>query len=140
MSFVLLLLGGVCFGLMVSMNGQLAAHINLLEISFLVHAIGAAMLLFYTLFIKRSKISLRGAPSYVYFVGFLGIALVASSSISTAFIGAASVMALSVTGQLLVSALIDHFGWFHSPISKFHARRLPAFGIILAGLFLLIFA
>ena len=50
MSFLLLLLAGVSFGFMVSMNGQLAATLNLYEVSLLVHAIGMVLLLLWQLF------------------------------------------------------------------------------------------
>lgn len=139
MSFLLLLLGGIFFGLMVSMNGQLASYLNIFEISLIVHIIGAILLLGYLWLIKREKIRLTGAPGYVYLVGFLGVALVATSSVSAEHIGAAATMALSVTGQLVISAVIDHFGWFHVPAVRFRLKRIPAYLIITAGLLLMIY-
>ena len=138
MSFLLLLLAGVSFGFMVSMNGQLAAYLNLYEVSLLVHAIGMVLLLLWQL-LPRAKLRLRGAPVYVYFVGFFGVALVVTSSFTTRALGAAAMMALSLTGQLVISAVIDHFGWFGVPRVRFSARRLPAYGVILAGLLLLLY-
>lgn len=124
---LLLLLGGVCFGLMVSLNGRLAAYLNVFEVSFVVHLIGAVLLLAAAKLIQRKKIRFDGAPFYVYFVGFLGVALVITSSLSTARIGAALTMALSVAGQMVISSVIDNFGWFHVPVNRFQSRRIPAF-------------
>ncbi|MGX8709698.1 MAG: DMT family transporter [bacterium] len=140
MSLFVLLLGGICLGLMTSMNGQLASYFNVFEISFLVHAIGAVILLGYILFKKGEKLRIGGAPGYVYFVGFFGVALVATGSISAAKIGATLTMALSVSGQLLISAVIDHFGFFHVPRVLFNWKRIPAFLIIAAGLLIMIYA
>lgn len=140
MNFWLLLTGGILFGLMVSMNGQLAAYLNVFETSFIVHLIGAMLLLGYIRLIRKQRIRLIGARGYVYSVGFLGVALVVTSSLSAEHIGAAITMALSVTGQLIISAVIDHFGWFHTPVVKFHPIRIPAYGIILAGLLVMIYA
>lgn len=140
MSYFLLLLGGIFFGLMVSGNAQLASYLNIFEISLIVHIIGAILLLAYIKLVKREKIRLSGAPAYVYTVGFLGVALVATSSFSGVHIGAATVMALSVTGQLAISAVIDHFGWFHTPVVKFKLKRIPAYLMIAAGLILMIYA
>lgn len=140
MDFLLLLFGGVCFGAMVSLNGRLAAYWNVFEVSFLVHLIGAVLLLAAAGLVQKGKIRLAGAPLYVYFVGFLGVALVVTSSLGTAHIGAAPTMALSVAGQLVSSSAIDHFGWFHVPVTRFRSRRIPAFCIVLAGLLLLICA
>ena len=137
MSFIFLLLGGICMGLMISLNGQLASYLNILEVSFLVHAIGAILLVGY-MKIRKERISLKGLPLYIYTVGFLGVALVASSSLCVNRIGATLTMALSVTGQLLVSAVIDHFGLFHVPVVKFNLRRVPSYLIIGLGLFIII--
>ncbi|AFM41670.1 hypothetical protein Desaci_2742 [Desulfosporosinus acidiphilus SJ4] len=140
MSFLFLLWGGIFLGLMVSMNGQLAMFLNIFEVSFIVHITGAILLISYIKLLKKEKISIIGAPLYVYFVGFLGVAIVAASSLCAKYIGAATTMALSVTGQLFVSTIIDHFGWFHVSIVKFHPKRIPAYGIILAGLLLMIYS
>lgn len=140
MSLLLLLLGGICLGLMTSMNGQLALYLNIFQISFIVHIIGAVLLLGYIKFIKKERIHLKGAPVYVYFVGLLGVTLVATSSICAGNIGATLTMALSVVGQMIISAVIDHFGLFHVPVLKFRWERIPAYLIITAGLLLMIYA
>lgn len=137
MNFLILLFGGICFGLMIGLNGRLAAYLNVFEVSFLVHLTGAVLLLAAAV-LQKNKMRFSGAPPYVYFVGLLGVALVATSSLSTAHIGAALTMALSVAGQLAASAAIDHFGWFHVPVNPFNRRRIPAFCVILAGLLLLL--
>lgn len=140
MNFFLLLVSGICLGLMVSLNGRLAADFNLLEVSFLVHLIGAVMLLAAAKLFQKEKIQLMGAPRYVYCVGFMGVAVIVMTSLSTAYIGAALTMVLSITAQLVGSAVVDHFGWFRVPVNKFNWRRVPAFAIILTGLLLMIFS
>lgn len=140
MNFFLLLVSGICLGLMVSLNGRLAASFNLFEVSFLVHLIGAVMLLIAAKLIQKEKIRLTGAPRYVYLVGFLGVALIVTTSLSTTYIGAALTMVLSITAQLISAAVVDHFGWFHVPVNKFNLRRIPAFAVILTGLLLMIFS
>lgn len=140
MSLFVLLLGGICLGLMTSMNGQLASYLNIFEISFIVHIIGAMILLGYIYLKKDEELRIKGAPVYTYFVGFFGVTLVATSSICAANIGATLTMALSVSGQLLVSALIDHFGFFHVKRVLFNWKRIPAFLIIAAGLLIMIYA
>lgn len=139
MSFLLLLLAGVTFAVMVSMNGQLASYLNIYEVSLLVHLIGAVLLLGWQLLVRRQPIRMGGAPWYVYLVGFIGVALVSLGSFITHAIGAAAMLALSLVGQLVISAVIDHFGWFGVPVVRFRANRLLAYGVILAGLGLLIY-
>lgn len=140
MSLFILLLGGICLGLMTSLNGQLASYLNIFEISFIVHSIGAVVLLGYILLKKEQKLHLKGAPPYVYLVGFFGVALVGTSSICAGNIGATLTMALSVAGQMVISAVIDHFGMFHVPRVRFSWKRIPAYLVIAAGLVLMIYS
>ena len=139
MNILILLFGGICFGLMVGLNGRLAAYLNVFEVSFLVHLTGMVLLLA-TAMLQKKKMRFSGAPPYVYFVGLLGVTLVVTSSFSTAHIGAALTMALSVAGQLIAAAAIDHFGWFHVPVNRFNRHRIPAFCVICAGLLLLLYS
>ena len=68
------------------------------------------------------------------------ITLVATSSICASNLGATLTMALSVIGQLVISAGIDHFGLFHVPIVRFNWKRIPAYMIMTAGLLIVIYA
>ena len=107
----LLLLAGILQGVMVSLNGQMGNYFSLFGICFFVHAIALVLLLAYLL-AKRQTLRFAGAPWYVYLVGVMGIAIVASSSWCTLHVGASAFMALSTAGQLVSSALIDRFGLF----------------------------
>ena len=137
-SYLLLLLGGACQGLMVSIDGILADHLSLLEVCFFVHAIGAVLLLLHIFIRGGGKIRLGGAPLYVYLVGFMGVALVTSSSFCANRVGAALTMAVSVAGQMAASALVDHFGLFGVPVIRWSWRRLPPCLLIMAGLGLML--
>lgn len=137
-SYFLLLLGGACQGLMVSIDGILADSLSLFEVCFFVHAIGAVVLLLYILVRGGGRVRLAGAPPYVYLVGFLGVALVVSSSFCSNRMGAALTMAVSVAGQMAASALVDHYGMFGVPVVRWSWRRLPPYLLILAGLGLML--
>ena len=134
----MLLLGGACQGLMVSIDGILADSLSLFEVSFFVHGIGALLLLLYIFFRGGGKIRLGGAPLYVYLVGFMGVALVTTSSFCSNRMGAALTMAVSVAGQMAASALVDHFGLFGVPVIRWSWRRLPPCLLIMAGLGLML--
>ena len=123
---------------MVSINGILTNHLTLLEVCFFVHAIGAVLLLLHIFLKGGGKIRLGGAPVYVYFVGFMGVALVTSSSFCASRVGAALTMAISVFGQMAASALVDHYGWFGVPVVRWSWRKLPSYLLILAGLGLML--
>jgi transporter family-2 protein len=54
-------------------------------------------------------------------------------------IGAATLIALVVAGQLLSSLLCDHFGWFGVPVHTLDAPRAAGALLLLAGVALIRF-
>lgn len=131
------LLAGTCQSAMASLNGMLSNYTGLFGMSLAVHAIGGILLVIYMKLATHEKIKLSGMPWYLYSAGFFGIFLVASSSFCIGILGVSFMTCISVTGQLAISAVIDHFGWFKVPKVPFNLRRLPCFALILAGLILL---
>lgn len=139
MYIALLFLAGLLQGMMVSLNGQLSNYFNVFEVSFFVHLMGVILISLYAFLIEKKRPHFGGAPLYVYIVGFLGITVVASGSFCSAHIGAAASLAISVIGQMIMSACIDHFGWFHTSKVPFTYKRLPAFILTAAGVLLIVF-
>ena len=133
----LLLLAGILQGVMVSLNGQMGNYFSLFGICFFVHAIALVLLLAYLL-AKRQTLRFAGAPWYVYLVGVLGIAIVASSSWCTLRVGASVMLAISTAGQIISSQLIDPFGLFGMPVQKFRAKQLPGYVLLAAGVALVV--
>lgn len=43
---------------------------------------------------------------------------------------------LSVIGQMISSAVVDHYGWFGIEKQKFNWKELPAYLLVLAGVWL----
>ena len=87
---------------------------------------------------KKTDLRFRGAPWYVYLVGVLGIAIVASSSWCTLRVGASVMLAISTAGQIISSQLIDQFGLFGMPVQKFRAKQLPGYVLLAAGVALVV--
>ncbi len=133
----LLLLAGLLQGVMISFNGQMGNYFSLFGICFFVHAIALVLLGAYLL-VQRQRLHFAGAPWYVYLVGAMGIAIVASSSWCTLHIGASAFMALSTAGQLVSSALIDRFGLFGMPVTRIRRRQLPGYALVLLGVILVV--
>ncbi len=131
-----LLLSGILQGLMLSLNGQLGNYYSMFGISFFVHSIAMVLLILYIKCKEKKKIRLTGFPKYIYLVGFMGIGMVTSSSWCTLAIGATAMTALSVVGQMVSSALVDHYGWFGMEVEKFDWRELPAYILVLFGVWL----
>lgn len=133
----LVLVAGMLQSAMMSFNGLLSESIGLFGVSLVVHVSGGVLLVVYIFLFIREKITLRGMPWYLYSAGFFGVLLVSVSSYCVGILGAAATTCLSVAGQLFISAVIDHYGWFHVPRVPFSPKRIPCFLLILAGIILL---
>ncbi len=138
MAYVFLLTAGMMQGIMIQLNAQLGNHYSLFGVTFFVHAIALVLLFSYLLASKKLQLEFSGAPWYVYFVGFFGIFLVASSSWCTLKVGAGSMLALSTVGQLMSSALIDRFGLFGMPVLKTSRKQIPGYLLVAAGVVLVV--
>lgn len=139
MELLFLLLSGIGLGIMTSFNGKLAQCLNVFNVSFFTHMTGAILLLIYAKIIKRKNIHLSGAPLYIYFVGFMGIALVTSSSFCVAHIGSTATMSLSIIGQIVISTIIDHLGIGNTEKILFRVNRVPYYIIMLIGVFMIVY-
>ena len=64
----------------------------------------------------------------------LGVAVAAGLMIT---VGVAPAIALTVAGQQVASALVDHYGWLRLPRRPVGRRRLLGVGVLLAGVALL---
>lgn len=134
MYIVFLVLAGILQGCMTSLNAQLGNFYSLFGICFFVHIIAMVLLIVYIKGKEKKKFSFRGAPWYVYLVGFMGVGMVASSSWVTLRIGATAMMSLSVIGQMVSSAMVDHYGWFGVEKQKFSLKQLPCYLLVLVGI------
>ena len=138
MGIILLFISGLLNSMMVSFNGQLGNFHSLFAVTFFVHFFAAIILFIYIPLIQHKKITFRGVPPYVYTVGFLGVTIVAASSWVTKSIGATAVLSLSVIGQMVFSALFDHYGLFGVKKIPFTKNQIPAYILVLAGIMLII--
>lgn len=131
------LLAGGCQSAMASLNNMLSNKIGMSAMCLAVHVVGGLLLFLYMKVFAREKLKLSGMPWYLYSAGFFGIFLVASSSYCISILGVSFMTCISVTGQMVISAVIDHFGWFQVPRIPFNLKRLPCFLLILAGLIII---
>lgn len=138
MGIIYLFLSGLFNSIMVSFNGQLGIYHSLFVVTFLVHVIAAVILFIYIPVVQHKKITFKGVPPYVYTVGFLGVTIVAASSWCTKAIGATAVLSLSVTGQMICSAIFDHYGFFGVKKIPFKKEQIPAYVLVIIGIMLVI--
>lgn len=137
MMYFLVFLSGVLLACMQSFNGQLSTVIGIYGTSFLVHLIGGILMVFYIKVIKKEKIRLAPMPLYVYTGGLCGLLLVSFTSLTISHIGNVLTTCLSITGQIFLSIVLDHFGLFNIQKNPFNIKRIPALLLIIAGILMI---
>jgi bacterial/archaeal transporter family-2 protein len=75
-------------------------------------------------------------PSWLWIGGFMGAFIVASSIILAPRIGATSMLALMVGGQMLASLIYDHYGLLGFPIHEISMPRLAGALLVILGVVL----
>jgi transporter family-2 protein len=74
-----------------------------------------------------------GAPWWMYLGGFLGAVFVCASIVLTPRLGAATTVGLFLTGQVIGSMAIDHFGLFGVTVQQATIPRLLGALLVIAG-------
>ncbi len=123
------------FGVNSQLRGVVGGPVAAAAISFIV---GTVALVGLTLVLNRGLPSfgdVAGAPWWVWTGGLLGAFYVFASVILTPRLGAATTVALILTGQVVASIVVDHFGLFRVAVQEATPLRLLGALLIIAGVF-----
>jgi transporter family-2 protein len=77
------------------------------------------------------------APWWTWTGGLLGAAYIVLSAALARQLGAALLLALVIAGQVIVSILIDHYGWFGAPVHRLSLARGIGAMLLVAGVALI---
>ncbi|MGE3608760.1 MAG: DMT family transporter [Bacteriovoracaceae bacterium] len=78
------------------------------------------------------------ASPHLFLGGVLGAIFVGSTIFFIPKIGATNMIASFITGQLIMSILIDHFGLFGAPVQTLNMYRIVGVFLLFAGLMLVV--
>lgn len=108
-------LAGIAMALQGSLNAVLGKVIGTLEATFIVHAVGIAVILIalYLFRLGTGEIALiKEAPWYTYLGGVLGVLIIFGVVLSIPRAGVANATTAIIIGQLITAQVIDHCGLF----------------------------
>ena len=139
--FILLaLLAGFTIPTQAGINSQLNnwTHSSILaaSISFVVGTFG---LVFYSLIMRiplPAVATLSGHPWWIWSGGLLGAFFVASTIVLAPKLGATTMVALILAGQMLASLTLDHFGLIGYPLHPISLGRIAGVLMIVGGVVL----
>ena len=130
------LVGGVAVGLQSPMASMITQRLGLFESVFIIH-LGGALIALIPLILYGSRIrEWRSVPWYVLGAGLFGLIVIASISYMIPRVGVAAAVTSVVAGQLLVSAVLDHFGLLGAAIKPLDLTRILGLGVVMLGVWL----
>ena len=141
MALLWVLLGvvsGACIAVQAPINAQLGRDLGLpfaaAFVSFAAGAIVLAVVTFSVAALTQTTIHWNAPAPWLFVAGgALGTVYVTSAVVLTPQIGAAAVMGLAVTGQLIAGLAVDRFGFLGAPMHEITLGRLAGAALLVAG-------
>lgn len=131
------LAGGIAVGLQGPMASMITQRLGTLESVFIVHIGGAIIALLPLLFMGGGKLAQwRTVPWYALGAGIFGLIVIGAISYMIPRIGVAGAIVSIVAGQLLVSTVLDRFGWLGAMERPLDPTRALGLAVVLVGVWL----
>jgi bacterial/archaeal transporter family-2 protein len=134
---LLAVIGGMTIAVQGQINGGLGKKVGVIEGAFISFAVGTLALLFILLFFGKGNISLIGTvPKWQLLGGLLGAFFVVVQVLVVPKIGVTTTLMAVVVGQIILGAVIDHFGLFGGNRIPIDKQKIVAIVLLLFSLFL----
>lgn len=131
------LAGGVAVGLQAPMASMITQRLGTFESVFIVHLGGALIALLPLLFSGGGKLAQwRTVPWYTLGAGVFGLIVIGAISYMIPRVGVAAAVITIVAGQMLVSTVLDHFGWLGGMGRPMDPTRAIGLAVVLVGVWL----
>lgn len=141
MLIVLSLLAGVLLPVQAGVNAQLARYVgNPVLAALCSFLVGSLTLLLFTLFLGvrlPTSAQVAQSPPWVWLGGALGAFYVGSLVILAPRLGAATLMSLVISGQMLASLVLDHYGVLGFAAHPLTLWRMLGAIFVVAGMLLI---
>jgi bacterial/archaeal transporter family-2 protein len=136
---LIVLLAGGATALQAPTNARLAqavqSPVNAAFISFLVGTV-ALGLAAGVLHVRPDVAAVRQLPPWAWLGGLYGTVFVVAAAWGVPRLGVAMTITVMVAGQLLLSLILDHFGWLGVPRQPINIGRIAGVTLVLAGVLL----
>lgn len=127
LAYILAVLAGTALSFESAIYGQLGETIGELETSFYNFFMGTLIMGLLWLFFGKGKLSYAiEAPKWSLLGGILGVIYLTAIVISVPFVGVGITMVTVIIGQLIMSMVIEHYGWFGIKQTKINKENVFA--------------
>ena len=131
--------GGAAISFQSLFSGIIGKRLGIVESIFIVHLGGLLLGGFLLLVARGGNISSwRTLPWYSLCAGFLGVVIIGSISYVVPRLGLATTLTITISIQLVLGAIIDHFGLLHAAYHPLDLPRLVGIVILLLGTWLVV--
>ena len=140
--FLVILIGlvsGAAIGMQSPMANMISQRLGVLESVVIVHLGGAVAGCLVLLVSVRGVGNLsrfRELPWYLLGAGAFGLIVIASFSYTIPRVGVMASVLITVTGQMAISSVLDHFGFLGADIRPMTLPRLLGIGVMFLGVWL----
>ena len=131
------IIGGIAAGLQAPFTGVMGQKVGELGSVLFTYGLGAIVILLIVLGAAATGSTdlsaWRTIPWWAFLAGPLGLVIIGSLAYAVPRVGATTATMLFLVGWLIFSAIIDHFGWFGTPIKPFNLQRSLGVLTLLVG-------
>lgn len=143
MSWVVIVVGiiaGTAIVLQSTFSATLSGFIGRWQTAFLVHIVGtfAALVPLYLFRHEANWLNLGKAPWYLYLGGVIGVIIIFTVAYTVSKAGVTGGISLIIASQLIITLLIDHFGWFGVDIRPVSWVKLAGVAFLFLGTWLVL--
>jgi bacterial/archaeal transporter family-2 protein len=136
---LIVLVAGTLAGLQIPINSLLSSRVGSLEGAFVVHLVGLIFAAVALVFFSTGGLaSWRNAPWYAYIGGIFGVLLVTALNFATPKIGVSATLVIFLVAQLIIGAIIGHFGFLETPVKPIDLAKLIGFVLLAFGAWLVV--
>jgi bacterial/archaeal transporter family-2 protein len=131
------LVGGIAVGIQAPMASMITQRLGIFESVFIVHIGGALIALLPLLFYGGGNLARwKEMPWYTLLAGGFGLIVIGALSYMIPRIGVAGAVITIVAGQMLLSTVLDHFGWLGGMGRPMDVTRAIGMAVVLVGVWL----
>jgi len=133
--FILLLVGGAVLAAQSSINGRLGAKTGVIESAWLTFIMGAVLTFLLMFFFEPTQqATLFSVPKWQLTGALFGVVYMLAIVFAVPRVGTAAATVAVISGQLLMSLLIDHFGWLSNAVRPLDTSRYVAMALLIAAI------
>ncbi|MCY8979752.1 DMT family transporter [Bacillus halotolerans] len=126
-SYLIALLAGAALSFEGAIYAELGKTIGQIETSFYNFFMGSIIMGLLWLFFGKGELSYTlKAPKWSLLGGVMGVVYLTSIVVSVPFVGVGITMVAVIIGQLVMSMVIEHFGWLGSKKTRVNKEKIFA--------------